>query len=197
MSGFSMATQLVHAGERRIAPAGVAAATPIYATSTFVYEQMQDVDRIVEGEENGFVYSRYGNPTVAAFEAAMAEIENGRFAFAFGSGMAALHGALLACELSTGAVVLASQDLYGASLELLKTVFGAFGVRTVTADFSDLENLRAKALELKPRVILGETISNPLLKILDVETVAEIARTPSFSAPTSSRVLTKTVLRGR
>ncbi len=177
MSEFSIATQFVHAGERRAAPVGVPAVAPIYATSTFVYERMEDVDRVVEGEETGYVYSRYGNPTVAAFEAAMAEIENGKFAFAFGSGMAALHAALLACELSTGSVVLASEDLYGASLELLRTVFGAFGVKTVTADFSDIENLRAKAEELKPRVLLGETISNPLLKILDVEKVAQIAHT--------------------
>lgn len=175
MSEFSIATRLVHAGERRGAPIGVPAATPIYATSTFVYERIQDVDAIVEGAESGFVYSRYGNPTVAAFEEAMAELENGKFAFAFGSGMAALHAALLACELSSGSVVLASQDLYGASLELLKTVFGAFGVKTVTADFSDIENLRTKANELKPRVLIGETISNPLLKVLDVENVAKIA----------------------
>jgi cystathionine beta-lyase/cystathionine gamma-synthase len=176
MSEFSIATQFVHAGERRAAPLGVPAATPIYASSTFVYERMEDVDRIVEGDVSGFVYSRYGNPTVAAFESAMAEIENGKFAFAFGSGMAALHGALLACELTTGSVVLASQDLYGASLELLKTVFGAFGVRTVTVDFCDIDALRVKAQELKPCVILGETISNPLLKILDVERVAQIAQ---------------------
>ncbi len=64
MSEFSIATQLVHAGERRDAPLGVPAATPIYATSTFVYERMEDVDRVVEGETSGFVYSRYGNPTV-------------------------------------------------------------------------------------------------------------------------------------
>lgn len=176
MSEFSIATQLVHAGERRAAPAGVPAATPVYATSSFIYERMEDVDRVVEGEVSDFVYSRYGNPTVAALEAAMAEIENGRFAYAFGSGMAALHAALLACELSAGSTVLASQDLYGASLELLQKIFGSLGVRTVTADFSDVENLRAKASELKPRVILGETISNPLLKVLDVEAVARIAR---------------------
>lgn len=175
MSEFSIATQFVHAGERRAAPSGVPAATPVYASSTFVYERMEDVDQIVEGDVSGFVYSRYGNPTVAALEAALAEIENGKFAFAFSSGMAALHGALLACELSTGSIVLASQDLYGASLELLRTVFGAFGVRTVTADFSDIDALREKANELKPRVLLGETISNPLLKILDVERVAQIA----------------------
>lgn len=176
MSEFSIATQFVHAGERRSAPLGVPAATPIYATSTFVYERMEDVDRVVKGAESGFVYSRYGNPTVAAFEEAMAGLENGKFAFAFGSGMAALHAALLACELSNGSVVLASQDLYGASLDLLKRIFAQFGVKTVTADFSDIENLRVKANELKPRVLIGETISNPLLKVLDVENVAKIAR---------------------
>jgi cystathionine beta-lyase/cystathionine gamma-synthase len=176
MGELSIATRLVHAGERRETPRGVPAAAAIYATSTFVYERMEDVDRVVEGEVEDFVYSRYGNPTVAAFEAAMSEIENGKFAFAFGSGMAALHAALLACELSTGSVVLASQDLYGASLELLRTVFNAFGVKTVTADFADIENLRSKANELKPRVIIGETISNPLLKVLDIENVASIAK---------------------
>ena len=175
MSNLAILTQLVHAGERRAAPLGVPAATPIYAASTFVYERMEDVDRVVEGEESGFVYSRYGNPTVAALEAAMAEIENGKFAFCFGSGMAALHAALLACELSSGSVVLASQDLYGASLELLYTIFGAFGVRTIVTDFSDVENLRLRANELKPRVLIGETISNPLLKVVDIENIAKIA----------------------
>ncbi len=175
MSGFSIATQFVHAGERRAAPVGIPAATPIYATSTFVYERMEDIDRVVEGEVKDYVYSRYGNPTTSALEEAMAAIENGKFAFAFGSGMAALHAALLACEPAPGAVVLASQDLYGATLELLYTIFGSFGVKTVIADFSDVDNLREKTLELKPRVLIGETISNPLLKVLDIETCAKIA----------------------
>lgn len=175
MRDLAIATQLVHAGERRSAPLGVPAATPVYATSTFVYERMEDVDRVVEGEVKDFVYSRYGNPTVAALEDAMAAIENGKFAFAFGSGMAALHAALLACELTPGATVLASQDLYGASLELLRKIFGSLGVKTVTTDFSDVENLRVKAQELKPRVLVGETISNPLLKVPDIEACAEIA----------------------
>ena len=176
MAEFSQTTKFVHAGERRNAPAGVPASTPIYATSSFVYEHVEDIDRIVEGEEVGFVYSRYGNPTVAAFEEAMAEIENGKFAYAFGSGMAALHAALLACELSSGSVVLASQDLYGSTFELLYTVFGAFGVKTVTEDFNDIASLRAKAFELKPRVLLCETLSNPLLRVCDIEECAEIAR---------------------
>ncbi len=176
MTDFSTATQFVHAGERRNAPTGVPASTPIYASSSFIYERMEDVDRIVGGEVSDYIYSRYGNPTVAAFEEAMAAIEHGKFAFAYGSGMAALHAALLACELSSGSVVLASRDLYGSTFELLYTIFGAFGVKTVTEDFTDLAALRAKAFELKPRLMICETLSNPLLKVCDIEQCAEIAR---------------------
>lgn len=176
MTDFSIATQFVHAGERRNAPKGVPASTPIYASSSFIYEQVEDIDRIVDGETPGFVYSRYGNPTVAAFEEAMASIENGKFAFAYGSGMAAIHAALLACELSSGSVVLASKDLYGSTVELLYTVFGAFGVKTVTEDFSDIAALRAKAFELKPTALICETLSNPLLKVCDIEECASIAK---------------------
>jgi cystathionine gamma-synthase/methionine-gamma-lyase len=172
----SIATQLVHAGERRKVPAGVPASTPIYATSTFVYESVEDVERIVEGEVSDFVYSRYGNPTVAAFEDAMAAIERGSFAFAYGSGMAALHAALLACEFAPGSVVLASKDLYGATFELLYTIFGSLGVKTITADFSDLESVREAAEKNKPRALVCETLSNPLLKVCDIAACAEVAR---------------------
>ncbi|MFL6469156.1 MAG: trans-sulfuration enzyme family protein [Pyrinomonadaceae bacterium] len=175
MTDFSLATQFVHAGERKNAPAGIPASTPIYASSSFIHERIEDIDSIVDGETSGFVYSRYGNPTVAAFEDAMAALENGKFAYAFGSGMAALHAALLASELSNGSVVLASKDLYGSTFELLLTVFGAFGVKTVTEDFNDVAALRAKAFELKPRVLLCETLSNPLLRVCDIEECGAIA----------------------
>jgi cystathionine gamma-synthase/methionine-gamma-lyase len=175
MTDFSLATLFVHAGERKNAPAGIPASTPIYASSSFIHERVEDIDSIVDGDASGFVYSRYGNPTVAAFEDAMAALENGKFAYAFGSGMAALHAALLASDLSNGSVVLASKDLYGSTFELLLTVFGAFGVKTVTEDFNDVAALRAKAFELKPRVLLCETLSNPLLKVCDVEECAVIA----------------------
>ena len=175
MTDFLISTQFVHAGERRRAPAGVPASTPIYASSSFIHDRVEDIDSIVDGETAGFVYSRYGNPTVAAFEDAMAAIENGKYAYAFGSGMAALHAALLASDLSNGSVVLASKDLYGSTFELLLTVFGAFGVKTVAEDFSDVAALRARAFELKPRVLLCETLSNPLLKVCDIEECSDIA----------------------
>jgi cystathionine beta-lyase/cystathionine gamma-synthase len=90
--------------------------------------------------------------------------------------MAALHAALFACDLKPDATVVASQDLYGATTGLLNTIFGSFGIKTVATDFNDLEQLRATVLEEKPVVLVAETISNPVLKVCDIEACAEIAR---------------------
>ncbi len=171
----AITTQLVHAGERRSLPVGLPVANPIFTTATYTYDSMAEIDKVFSGELPDYIYSRNGNPTVAALEDAMAIIEEGTAAFAYSSGMAALHAVLFACELSPSAVVLASADLYGASFELLYKIFGSFGVKTVTADFSDLDALRGKVDEIKPRVLLAETISNPLLKICDIEACALIA----------------------
>ena len=169
-------TLLVHAGERQPPPRGLPVSTPVYATSTFTYGSMAETDRVFSGEEPGYVYARFGNPTTAALEEALRTLEGGAAAVAYSTGMAALHAALFACELSPGATVLASQDLYGATTELLYTVFGSFGVKTVTADFSRPDDLRSLALELRPRALVAETISNPLLKVCDLSACAEAAR---------------------
>src|SRR5205807_9485926 len=105
----------------------------------------------------------------------MRTIEGGATACAYGSGMAALHAALFACELAPGSEVIASQDLYGATTNLLLNIFCAFGVKTIFADFSNLDEVQAKVNEAKPRVLIAETISNPLLKVCDVEACANIA----------------------
>lgn len=175
MSEYSIDTKLVHAGERRQTPIGKSVSTPIYPSTTYTYDSMAEMDKVFSGEGGDYVYSRYGNPTVNALEEAVAEIENGKFAVAFASGMSAIHAALFACELAPNAVVLASQDLYGASFDLLNKIFGSYGVKTKTADFNNLDELKTQVAELKPRVLLAETISNPLLKICDIEAVAEIA----------------------
>ena len=175
MSDFSLETKLVHAGERKTQPIGQSVATPIYATTTYTYSSMREMDEVFSGEGGDYVYSRYGNPTVVALEDAVTEIEGGAVSVAYASGMAAIHAALMACELAPGSLVLASQDLYGASFDLLRNIFGPFGVKMKTADFDDLDSLKIKVEETKPRVLLAETISNPLLKICDIEKVAEIA----------------------
>lgn len=175
MRDLSITTKLVHAGERRTPPLGQPVATPIYTTATYTYATMVEMDQVFAGEGGDFVYSRYGNPTVAALQESLATLENGKVAVAYGSGMAAIHAALMACELQPGSVVLASQDLYGASFDLLYKIFGSLGIKTFTADFNDLDALRTKVDEIKPRVLLAETISNPLLKVCDISAVAEIA----------------------
>lgn len=175
MSEYSIDTKLVHAGERREKPIGKPVATPIYPSATYTYDSMAEMDAAFIGEGGDYIYSRYGNPTVAALEDALAAIEVGTVSVAFASGMAAIHAALFACELANGSTVLASQDLYGASYDLLSKIFGSYGVKTKTADFNDLDDVKSKVAELKPRVLLAETISNPLLKICDIAAIAEIA----------------------
>ena len=169
-------TELVHAGERGTPPQGKPVSTPIYASATFTYDSMSEVDQVFAGEKQGYIYTRYGNPTVAALEEAVRVLEEGAAACAYSTGMAALHAAIFACELTPGATILASQDLYGATIDLLYKVLGSYGVKTATADFSDPGAVRAKALEVGPRVLIAETISNPLLKVCDIAAYAEIAR---------------------
>ncbi|MEK6333327.1 MAG: PLP-dependent aspartate aminotransferase family protein [Acidobacteriota bacterium] len=172
---LDIATLLVHEGERKGQLPAEPVSTPIYASTTFTYPSMAEIDQVFAGERAGYVYTRHGNPTVKALEDALQKIEGGAVACAYASGMAAIHAALFSCELTPGATVLASQDLYGATTNLLQTVFGSFGIKTVTTDFNDLDEVRAKATESKPRVLIAETISNPLLKVCDIGTCAEIA----------------------
>jgi cystathionine gamma-synthase len=176
MNKRDITTKLVHAGERRPLPDALPVSTPIYATATFTYDSMQEIDQVFGGEKQGFIYTRYGNPTIAALEQAVREIEEGAFACAYATGMAAVHAALIACDLKAGSTVLASQDLYGATTGLLNTVLANFGVKTTHVDFNDLETVREKAREIRPQVLIAETISNPLLKVCDIEACVHIAR---------------------
>jgi len=178
-NNIDIETKLVHSGERQKPLDALPVANPIYASATFTYESMEDIDKVFGGEKQGYIYTRYGNPTVAALEEAVRVTEEGATACAYSTGMAALHAALFACDLKPGSTVVASQDLYGATTSLLTTVFGAFGVKTLTADFSDLVALREKVKDSKPVVLVTETISNPLLKICDIEACAEIAHSAS------------------
>src|SRR5215211_9217635 len=161
MTKQDISTRLVHTGERRPLPDAMPVSTPIYATATFTYESMQEIDQVFSGEKHGFIYTRYGNPTTAALEEAVRDVEEGATACAYSTGMAAVHAALIACDLKAGSTVLASQDLYGATTSLLQSVFTSFGVKTVTTDFSNLQKVKEKAGEIHPQVLVAETISNP------------------------------------
>src|SRR5437868_6533388 len=82
MQGLDIATQLIHAGERRATPVGLPVATPVYTTATFTYDSMTEVDQVFAGEKQGYIYTRYGNPTVSALEEAMTTLEGGAAACA-------------------------------------------------------------------------------------------------------------------
>lgn len=169
------ATRAVHAGERLPQGSYTPVATPIHPTVGFVYESIDELDAIFATTQEGYVYPRYGSPTVAAFELAVADLEGGESAHAFASGMAALHAAILAAGVRAGATVVAALDLYGATYTLLNRLFTELGAAIRLVDVADLAALEAALTETRPVALLAETISNPLLKVADTPALAELA----------------------
>src|ERR1700752_4904362 len=122
-------TKAVHWGDRsRKAPEFTPTATPIYASSSFLYSSMDKLDRVLGREEEGASYARYDNPTRAALEELVRELENGAGAVACSSGMAALHLATLAALMDRPKRVLAADALYGSTMNMLLSIFGSIGV---------------------------------------------------------------------
>jgi cystathionine beta-lyase/cystathionine gamma-synthase len=161
--GFS--TRCVHAGQSPDPTTG-AVMMPIYATSTFVQES--------PGVHKGYEYSRSQNPTRMAFERCIADLEGGTAAFAFASGLAAT-ATVLDC-LDSGSHIVAADDLYGGTRRLFTRVRErSAGIETSYVDLSDPNALEA-AIRPNTRLIWIETPSNPLLKLIDLEHVASIAR---------------------
>src|SRR5437867_373330 len=107
------ATRAVHAGERPAKPDFIPTTTPIYLSSSFSYDSSDDLDAIFGNEREGYVYTRYGNPTTEALETAVATLEGTDEAVAFASGMAAVHAAILN-EVQAGNRIVAARDVYGA-----------------------------------------------------------------------------------
>ena len=174
-SSFAFATQAVHAGERAPKPDFTPVNTPIYQSASFVYDTIETMDAIFAGERPGYVYTRYGNPTVTALEGAVAALEGGETAVAYASGMAAMHATLLALDVVAGSAVVAAQDAYGATSTLLTTIFARQGVTVRFVDMTDLEQVESAIRELRPKVVLAEMISNPLLKVIDLERLTALA----------------------
>ena len=171
----SIHTIAVHAGERAQRPLFTPVATPIYHASSYVYDDMEMLDATFAGTFDGPMYTRYGNPTVSALEAAVAALEGGEAALAYGSGMAAIHAALLAAGARAGTAVVAAQDCYGATYALLSKLLASQGVATHFVDTADLGAVRATLAAARPAALLVETISNPLLKLADLPALAELA----------------------
>jgi cystathionine gamma-lyase len=158
-------TKVIHAGQRPDPQTG-AVMTPIYATSTYAQSS--------PGEHKGFDYARTRNPTRDALEACLAELEGGHAGFAFASGMAAIATVLEL--LDSGAHIVAMDDLYGGSYRILERVRKRSA--GLQATFTDLSEIKAfeKAIRPDTRMLWVETPTNPLLKVVDLEALAALAR---------------------
>jgi cystathionine gamma-synthase/methionine-gamma-lyase len=173
-------TKAIHSGDRKADPSKpgsfVPVTTPIYTAATYLYQSTAQLDRVLGREEEGYCYSRYDNPTNAALEELMAALENGHGALACSSGMTAVHIAMLAALTDRHKSILAASALYGASTSLLVKVLEPLGIEIQFVDICDLDQVREKIESHKPGCVLMETISNPLLRVGDIDRIAELTR---------------------
>jgi O-acetylhomoserine (thiol)-lyase len=169
-AGFD--TQTLHAGANADPTTG-ARATPIYATTSFVFKDSDHAASLFNMERSGHVYSRLSNPTNAVFEERMAVLEGGVAALATASGQAALHLAV-ATICAAGSHIVASRALYGGSHNMLAYTMPRFGIETTFVDPRDLNAWR-DAIQPNTRLLFGETLGNPGLDVLDVAQVSAIA----------------------
>ena len=162
---YEFATRAIHAGQEPDPSTG-AIMTPIYATSTYVQKS--------PGKHKGYDYARSINPTRLAYEKCIADLEGGTRGFAFASGLAAIATALEVLE--SGSHIVASDDLYGGTFRLFDKVRRrSANLDFAYVDLTDVEDFE-RAIKPNTRMVWIETPSNPLLKLIDLEAIAKIAR---------------------
>jgi len=165
-------TRMIHgAGEMRSQYGETSEA--LYLTSSYVYPSPQEAAKRFTGDSDGYIYSRYGNPTVTMFEERMRLLEGAQAAMATSSGMAAVNAVFMSL-LGAGDHVLASKALFGASLYLLNELLPRFGVETTLVDGGDLVAWQ-KGIRKNTKLVFLETPTNPTLELIDIEAVAKIA----------------------
>ena len=157
-------TKVIHAGVHPDTATG-AIMTPIYQTSTYVQEKI--------GLHKGFEYSRTGNPTRATLENNLAAIEGGKYGACFGSGLAAIDAVIKMLE--PGDEVISTNDLYGGSYRIFTTIFEKYGINFHFVNMLDINNIKEK-INSKTKLIWVETPTNPMMNIIDVKAVCNIAK---------------------
>ncbi|MCM8712104.1 PLP-dependent aspartate aminotransferase family protein [Clostridium sp. SYSU_GA19001] len=168
----SFATQLVHLGEKNPPSVSRTKTLPISMTSVFVYDDVETLDMVYEGKEKGYIYSRMANPTQDALQEIMFNIEGGEAAQAFSSGMGAINMSILA-HVQAGDHIIAANVLYGGSYQFLKSELIKFNIETTFVDVinEDID----KYFKPNTKLVYVETISNPLMEVIDIETIAKKA----------------------
>ena len=177
------ATQAIHAGEARTASTqktGVPLLPPIYQNSTFRFTSAAECAEAFRDEESGYVYTRWGNPTQAVLEQKLAVLEAGAAALATASGMGAVSTALLTA-LADGGHVVAMENLYSATFQILNEEFPRFGIETTFVDATDTAQIE-RAIRTDTKVLYLESPTNPLLKLVDLKASAEIAKTHGLTS---------------
>lgn len=167
------ATKAIHAGYNPKELKG-SVAIPLFQTSSFQFESAEHGERSFLGEDDGFIYTRIGNPTIQVLEQRIAELEGAESGLAFGSGMGAIAAVLIALTKANDHI-LASSGLYGSSFSLLKMFEEKYNMSFSLSDFHSEDEIRSK---IKPETscIYIETPINPTMKLIDLELVAKVAK---------------------
>ncbi|MGI6442768.1 MAG: O-acetylhomoserine aminocarboxypropyltransferase/cysteine synthase [Synergistaceae bacterium] len=169
---YGLATQALHCGWK-FDPATGAAALPIYATSAYQFKNSEHAVKLFNLEEGGHIYSRLSNPTVSAFEEALAALEGGVGCLATSSGQAAFTH-LITALCSSGDNLVVSRQVYGGTLTLLQNIFSRFGITTKFVDGNHPCQFE-QAIDENTRGIITETIGNPVMNVAPLETLSKIA----------------------
>ncbi|WP_136659876.1 O-succinylhomoserine sulfhydrylase [Nitratireductor sp. XY-223] len=165
------ATQMVHGGTSRSQFGETSEA--MFLTQGFVYDSAEAAEARFKGEDEGFIYSRYANPTVDMFEKRMCALEGAEDARATASGMAAVSASLL-CQLKAGDHVVSARALFGSCRWVVETLMPQYGIETTLIDGTDLENWQ-RAVRPNTKVFFLESPTNPTLEVIDIAGVAKIA----------------------
>lgn len=166
---------------------------PLYQSSVYNLPDLDALDRVMNGEQPGFIYARDGHPNAKALADKLAALESAKWAVVGGSGMASLSAAFLG-YINAGDRVIASNRLYGRTTKLLRQEFNRFGVKTTVVDCNDLNAVRAAFVE-PARVLFVETMSNPLCRTVDVPALAEIAHAHGAKLVVDNTFATPTLYR--
>ena len=166
-------TQAVHAGNDVPTPSGHPVSPSIYPAVTYTYDSMDDLSAALH-ENAGYSYSRYGSPTIAMLEKAVATLEGTEDAVAYASGMGALHGAFAQANITPDRPVVAARNVYGATYALLNKLYADSGALRFV-EITDRDAVKAAIEQYRPRAVVLETISNPLLKIPDIPAITQWA----------------------
>jgi methionine-gamma-lyase len=170
---FGFSTRAIHAGEQSDPTTG-AHNTPIYQTSTYSFHSLEEKAAVQSGEKEGWTYTRGGNPTTAAFEKKVADLEGAEAAVAGASGMAVIAAALHA-YVRAGDHIIAADDLYTWATVFVEEEAPAFGIEVTRVDCTDPDAVRA-AIRPNTTVIYTEFLSNPTIKVADIAALGQIAR---------------------